>query len=566
MMSILLDASIKGSVLLALAWVVTRILRDASAAARHLVWCAALAGMVLIPLASTVVPRIPVSVPSIIGASSVDAVVRPMPAAVASERARLAPVAIGSPRARTIGIDRAPDSPSLARSVPAIWLAIAALVLLRVILGTLRVSRWSRRAYPVSDGAWLSLAQRVVGQLDIGRPVTLLQSDRACVPMTWGVVYPTVLLPSDADEWTTERRTIVLFHELAHVKRFDALTQLLAQIVVAVFWFNPLVWLAARQMRIEREHACDDFVLEAGARATDYAYDLLQIARSLGRAAAPAAALAMARRSELEGRLLSILDPQTNHRGVSRVRLALATLCVLGLAIPLAAFAPATQPTPALARAPRPEPAAAAPVARRVDNPLRAWPRASTPRPFMVDRAAPTARATARSAPDRETLLAVAKAATKMSSDHEKAELLLTIAKYYAEDDELCTAYLDVVTSLTSDYERVRTLLPLLAVEDLPVNAIAGVTRIVPLMTSDYSRGQAINAAAIRSRLTNKEIIELIDATTTITGSYEKANALVAIASHQSIDDAVVRKAFLAAAETTTSASDYRRVVSTILK
>src|SRR4051812_10149324 len=160
--------------------------------------------------------------------------------------------------------------------------------------------------------------------------------------MTWGIVYPTVLLPIDADEWNDERRSIVLLHELAHVKRFDAFTQLIAQVATGVFWFNPFVWLAAREMRKEREHACDDFVLQGGARASDYAHDLLQIARSLGASSAPAAAaLAMARRSEFEGRLLAILDPKTDRRSVSRARLALATLGVVMLALPLAALAPA---------------------------------------------------------------------------------------------------------------------------------------------------------------------------------------------------------------------------------
>src|SRR4051812_48783493 len=167
--------------------------------------------------------------------------------------------------------------------------------------------------------------------------------------MTWGIVYPTVLLPIDADEWNDERRSIVLLHELAHVKRFDAFTQLIAQVATGVFWFNPFVWLAAREMRKEREHACDDFVLQGGARASDYANDLLQIARSLGRSSAPAAAsLAMARRSEIEGRLLAILDPKTDRRSVSRARLAAATVGVVLLSLPLAALTPAQRSKMAL--------------------------------------------------------------------------------------------------------------------------------------------------------------------------------------------------------------------------
>src|SRR5439155_1479877 len=151
-------------------------------------------------------------------------------------------------------------------------------------------------------------------QYGIERPVVLLENAETDVPVTWGIVYPVILLPSTAAQWDEEQRIAVLTHELAHVKRFDALTQLVAQLALALLWFHPLVWMAVRRMRLEREHACDDFVLVAGARPSRYADDLLGLARRLTRPTAPAAAaLAMARRSELEGRLLAILDPATKR-------------------------------------------------------------------------------------------------------------------------------------------------------------------------------------------------------------------------------------------------------------
>ena len=72
-------------------------------------------------------------------------------------------------------------------------------------------------------------------------------------------------------------------HEMAHVNRCDYMTQLAAQIACAVFWFHPLVWLAAIEMRRERERACDDAVLNLGHRATDYGEFLLALSRSLRR-------------------------------------------------------------------------------------------------------------------------------------------------------------------------------------------------------------------------------------------------------------------------------------------
>jgi len=153
-----------------------------------------------------------------------------------------------------------------------------------------------------------------------------------------------VLLPDNADEWTDERRRYVLVHEMAHVKRVDAFTQLVAQLAIAVFWFDPLVWIAAHRMRVEREHACDDYVLREGTPASTYAADLLEMVRSLGvrsRATQPAfAALAMARPGELETRMHAILDPAQDRRSLSRQHTLGLALCSLLLLLPLAAFRP----------------------------------------------------------------------------------------------------------------------------------------------------------------------------------------------------------------------------------
>ena len=97
----------------------------------------------------------------------------------------------------------------------------------------------------------------------------------------------------------------------------------------------------AAAQAVAREHgvACDDAVLRKGARASDYAEHLLSIAGS-GAAGVPSAALAMARPSAFEGRLLAILEPDLERSSLSRLKVAAATLLFLALILPLAAASP----------------------------------------------------------------------------------------------------------------------------------------------------------------------------------------------------------------------------------
>jgi hypothetical protein len=143
-------------------------------------------------------------------------------------------------------------------------------------------------------------------------------------PLALGLVRATILLPPSARRWPLERRRTVLLHELAHVARGDCRSQALAHIACALYWFNPLVWLAARELRRERERACDDLVLRQGTRASDYAACLLEVARA---ARMPSVALAMARRSELEGRLLAVFSDRARVPAIATKRLL--PVCVL---------------------------------------------------------------------------------------------------------------------------------------------------------------------------------------------------------------------------------------------
>lgn len=382
----LMDAALKGAILVAIAAGAAYLLRKRSASSRHAVWTAAVIGHLAIPALVLILPawRMPVlpAAPWVQPESTPPMVnlVLGRPSSlggVSSPKAAGAPVvslrsgtSVVSPPATTPAVSAPAITPQGEKSsgsvasasagtraplgiIPifaTIWFVGALLVLLRLAIGTWRVNQLSREGVRVEDGVWLSLAQRLANRLGVTRPLILLRGERLAVPVTWGIVYPAVLLPQDSDSWTEERRRFVLVHEMAHVKRFDALTQLLAQIALAVFWFDPLVWVAAHQMRMEREHACDDYVLRDGTAPSVYAGELLEMVWSIGTPthdqAAPAfAALAMARRSEFEGRMLAILDPRLDRKSLQKRGTLMTAVIVALLTFPLAALRPFQQPT-----------------------------------------------------------------------------------------------------------------------------------------------------------------------------------------------------------------------------
>lgn len=569
----LLVFALRATAILLGAFLVTRLFRGASAATRHLVWTAAVAGVLTIPVLSAVLPAWDVPVVSITARENAPAASNPVPesrsAPVTPESfAAPSPVASTSPTpAEGARKPRSSWFESLAATtlIASIWLFVAALLLLRLAIANARVSGWKRASAIVEDARWNALMRRLTRAYEIERPVVLLQSDDTDVPVTWGVVYPVVLIPAAADDWDEEQRVAVLTHELAHVKRFDALSQMLGQVALALLWFHPLAWMAVRRMRQEREHACDDFVLAAGARASRYADDLLGLARRLTRPTAPAAAaLAMARRSELEGRLLAILDPAINRGSVQKGRVGLLAFLLLACVIPLSAFRPAARVTmapagiadqgarqsadarksPATAgrpsRAPAVEPRTASDSSPSQLDALIA--RLDKVRPALTGLAAPTPslqRFKADTEPvlqgqasqqvDVAMLIDVARAAKKMTSDFEKGQLLTAIAKRYVRNDSLRDAYLDAVFSMTSDYERGKALVLILDRDSIPSHSTAKVLRSTRGMTSDVSRAmvlKSINPASFADTSVQRAYIDVI---TAMTSDFERSQAISAL-------------------------------------
>src|SRR5262249_51182160 len=153
-------------------------------------------------------------------------------------------------------------------------------VLARYAAGTRRVAGILARATPIEDAGTLALVREVAARHGLRRAPRLLMTPETSVALTAGVRNPVVLLPEEPWKWTPERKKLVLLHEMAHVERRDCLSLVLVAAATAAYWFHPLVWALAARLRRDGELACDDAVLASGARASDYAGELLAIFRS----------------------------------------------------------------------------------------------------------------------------------------------------------------------------------------------------------------------------------------------------------------------------------------------
>lgn len=128
-----------------------------------------------------------------------------------------------------------------------------------------------------------------------------------------------------------------MLHEIAHIKRGDIFSALFSHVASVLYWFNPLVWMTMRRLYMEREKACDDYVLAHGVKASGYASHLLDIATKLRRVRwLLPAGVAMARRSNLEVRVMSILNNNLRKSIPSKMNSILVGILVLSLVIPLA--------------------------------------------------------------------------------------------------------------------------------------------------------------------------------------------------------------------------------------
>jgi beta-lactamase regulating signal transducer with metallopeptidase domain/protocatechuate 3,4-dioxygenase beta subunit len=350
------EASFKMCVVLLAAWVVTLLMRRASGASRHLVWTLSVASILALPVLEGILPKWHVAVLPAAPERQISSHQASVGMVFAHQDEVAAPAGFLSRRDPENDFDLrhvTADGPALIQQLPpiptatrhpiAFWLFLVwgtGVVGLAVfgIAGAAMVRRTERRAVIVRDGRLWLMLEEMRRQLMMRRQVRLLIADSAAMPIAWGIFQPRILLPSEATNWPEDRARSVLLHELAHVRRWDCATQVMAFFAVVIYWFNPLVWLAERKMRVERERACDDIVIGRGSSATEYAEYLVLLARSFGTGNLQnVGAVAMARRSGLADRVKAILNANINRRELNYRAKLTGMIAILAILLPLSA-------------------------------------------------------------------------------------------------------------------------------------------------------------------------------------------------------------------------------------
>lgn len=338
----LLVAAAQVSVILLVAFGLLWLLRKRTAGLRHAVILIAMACAAAVPVFSLYVPSWPVVsvvIPPFVEEStalappadppSAHRIMSPSDASVRNSGSAIAAAsatATADVRNWRTAVPRALD---VAYTIYMTGLAISVVML---SIGLLQLHILAARATPMRNLRWQRRSAAIAAAYGLRRRVHLAQTSRP-VLAAWGIVRPQVLLPAGAADWPDDRIRTVLLHELAHVRRNDWIVQVLANTFRAIYWFNPLVWIACSRLRQECEQACDDAAVQQGEDGVEYAGHLLTLARTLNHPAPLQlrAAASMARPSTLKRRVSVLVDPAIPHAPASRG--SVAGIAVILLAV-----------------------------------------------------------------------------------------------------------------------------------------------------------------------------------------------------------------------------------------
>jgi hypothetical protein len=317
-LAFLIDVAVRATALLLLAAALALILIRAAAAVRRQLWVGAVLALLLLPALSLALPalRLPVLEPPAGGSPGGAAIATP------------AEVPLSLPLPTPEPVATPPARPRLPAVLIAVYLAGVGLALVRLGGARRRAGRLLRGARPPGP-EWPA------------RP-ELRETDAVGLPVTVGAWRPVILVPLAGRSWPAQWRQAVVTHEAAHLRGRDPLWQLLGELACALYWFHPLVHLAMRRLRFERELAADDEVLATGMRPSAYAHLLYELA-CVPEAPAPVGAVVpLLTATGLKARVAAALRASGRRSASTGARLSLAALGALTV-VPLATAIPVSR-------------------------------------------------------------------------------------------------------------------------------------------------------------------------------------------------------------------------------
>ena len=329
-MHVLLGIALKSLFIAGLTLGLLQLIKGRSAAERSWVAHIGLLVLLIMAFAPLVLPSWNVEVPSLLGEST-------QPLISQATIPAVAPTAVVGTTHATVKSASATALLSPTTVATALYALPAAILLFFTSLALMRLIALRARADVLIDGHWLSALARAQRRMGFKHGTALLTSDDLASPISWGLMRPVILLNSRAVQATGEAEAIIA-HELAHVARMDWVKLLFARVATALFWFNPLVWVLAREAHQLREEAADDSVLAADIADTDYAQLLVGVARHECPGLLLGAHGVAPSKSSLARRVARVLDGKSVRGPVARsFALGVFTGAVL-IAAPLAAL------------------------------------------------------------------------------------------------------------------------------------------------------------------------------------------------------------------------------------
>lgn len=298
----------EGALLAAALAIVLTVLRRARPEARYAAACAALGAMALAPLVTFL--RLAES-PNVLS---------PIAAAQGS--------GLSGPRGFVPSLAGPVDS--VAPWIAICWLAGVALLTIRWgVAWALLQKRLAQTSVGAPPADLVNALERVRGRMRIAREIPVRMVDWVESPAVSRWIRPVLLAPAAAIAGLDgEQLEAILAHELAHIRRHDYLVNLLQTIIETLLFYHPAVWWASRQIRIEREHCCDDLAVSACGERHVYASALLKLEQQ--RAAQPQFVLA-AGGGSLKSRIQRVLYPQSPAQSLWPASALLLTIALLFL-------------------------------------------------------------------------------------------------------------------------------------------------------------------------------------------------------------------------------------------